>query len=59
MRTVANEIISITGLVITEDGKRAIRVNRSGTDAQLLGNELAQRAIAQGAHEILATRMMQ
>jgi hydroxymethylbilane synthase len=54
-----NGIISLTGLVISEDGKRAIHVNRAGTDAQLLGNELAHRAIAQGANEILAASMMQ
>lgn len=48
-------IINLTGLVITEDGKKAIHINRTGTDAQLLGNELAQRAIAQGANEILRT----
>jgi hydroxymethylbilane synthase len=51
--------INLTGLVISEDGKKAIPVNRAGTDPQLLGNELAERAIAQGANEILALRMMQ
>lgn len=56
---VENEMISLTGLVISEDGRRAIQVNRSGADAQLLGNELAQRAIAQGANEILAIGELQ
>ncbi len=51
--------IRLTGLVISEDGKKAIQVNRAGVDAQLLGNELAKRAIAQGANEILALRVMQ
>lgn len=46
-------VMRLTGLVISEDGKRAIRVDRTGTDAQFLGSELAQRAIAQGANEIL------
>jgi hypothetical protein len=32
-------------------------VSRAGTDAQLLGHELAQRAIAQGANEILGVEM--
>src|SRR6266536_524648 len=44
--------IRLIGLVISEDGKKAIQVNRAGIDAQLLGNELAERAIAQGANEI-------
>jgi hydroxymethylbilane synthase len=47
------KIIRLTGLVISEDGGKAIQVDRTGFDAQLLGNELAQRAIAQGAKEIL------
>ncbi len=51
--------IRLIGLVISEDGKKAIQVNRAGIDAQLLGNELAERAIAQGANEILALRVMQ
>jgi hydroxymethylbilane synthase len=53
-----SSVISLTGLVISDDGKKAIHVNRSGMDAQLLGNELAQRAIAQGANEILAVKEM-
>ena len=47
------KVINMTGLVISEDGRRAIQVARTGFDAQLLGNELAHRAIAQGANEIL------
>ena len=47
------KVINMTGLVISEDGRRAIQVARMGFDAQLLGNELAQRAVAQGANEIL------
>jgi hydroxymethylbilane synthase len=46
--------ISLTGLVISEDGNKAIRVMGEGTDPRKLGNELAQKAIAQGADEILA-----
>jgi hydroxymethylbilane synthase len=52
------KVINMTGLVISEDGKRAIQVTRTGFDAQLLGNELAQRAIAQGANEILKMEMI-
>jgi len=53
-----SSVISLTGLVISEDGKRATHINRTGTDAQLLGNELAQRAIAQGANEILGVEVL-
>jgi hydroxymethylbilane synthase len=56
---VEGKTILLTGLVISEDGKKAIHVKRTGTDANLLGNELAQRAIAQGANEILAASVMQ
>jgi porphobilinogen deaminase len=51
-------VISLAGLVISEDGKKAIHVSRTGTDAQLLGNELAQRAIAQGAKDLLGVRVL-
>ncbi len=50
--------ISLAGLVISEDGKKVIRVKRSGADAQILGNELAQRAIAQGANDILSVKVV-
>ena len=56
---IEGEFINLTGLVISEDGKRAVQVNRTGADAQSLGNELAQRAIAQGANEILIESVMQ
>ena len=48
-----SSVISLTGLVISEDGKRAVKVTGQGTDALQLGNELAQKAIQQGASEIL------
>jgi hydroxymethylbilane synthase len=53
------KVIKLTGLVISEDGKRAIQVERTGFDAQLLGIELAHRAIAQGANEMLGDRVSQ
>src|SRR3990172_1491543 len=46
-------VISLTGLVISEDGKKAVKLTGQGTDASQLGNELAQQAIAQGASDIL------
>lgn len=45
--------IELTGLVISEDGKHVVKVTGEGTDALQLGNELAQKAIRQGASEIL------
>jgi hydroxymethylbilane synthase len=51
------KVIKLTGLVISEDGEKAIQVNRTGFDAQLLGSELAHRAIAQGANDILGERV--
>jgi hydroxymethylbilane synthase len=45
--------IGLTGLVISEDGRKSVKVTRHGTDALQLGHELAQEAIAQGAAEIL------
>jgi hydroxymethylbilane synthase len=47
-------VILLTGLVISEDGKKKVKVTSQGTDALKLGNELAQHAISQGANEILA-----
>jgi hypothetical protein len=44
----------LTGLVISEDGTKAIRVIGEGPHALQLGDELAQKAVAQGASEILA-----
>lgn len=46
-------VILLTGLVISPDGKQAVKVTGQGTDAIQLGNELAQQAIAQGASDIL------
>jgi hydroxymethylbilane synthase len=51
--------IRLKGLVISEDGKKSIQVNRTGTDPQRLGQELAQWAFAQGANEILTSSVMQ
>ena len=53
-----SKVITLTGLVISEDGRKAVHVNHRGTDPQILGQELAQRAIAQGANEILAARVI-
>jgi hydroxymethylbilane synthase len=46
--------IRLAGLVISRDGSRAIKVKDEGMDPLELGNELARKAISQGANEILA-----
>lgn len=45
--------ISLTGLVISEDGKKVVKITNEGMDALELGKKLSQQAIAQGADEIL------
>jgi len=48
------QIIHLTGLVASTDGKQVIKVSGDGVDPSELGNRLAQKAIAQGASEIMA-----
>ena len=48
-----SKVIILTGLVISEDGKKIVKVTGHGVDALKLGNELSQQAIEQGADEIL------
>ncbi len=48
-----SSVISLTGLVISEDGKKIVKVHDEGNDALELGKRLADKAIAQGADEIL------
>lgn len=48
-----SSVISLTGLVISENGKTVVKVIGEGVDALQLGNELAQKAIQNGANEIL------
>lgn len=45
--------ISLTGLVLSVDGQKSIKVSGEGTDPLQLGHEVAQQAIAQGADQIL------
>jgi hydroxymethylbilane synthase len=51
--------IHLTGLVISEDGKKAVRVAGRGTHSLELGNRLALQALAQGAEEILKLTRVQ
>ena len=48
-----NQSLQMTGLVASVDGQRVIRVSGVSSEPILLGAELAQLALAQGAREIL------
>jgi len=56
-RIMSDELL-LTGLVISEDGKKIVKVTGQGTEPFQLGNDLAQGAITQGANEILAARLV-
>jgi hydroxymethylbilane synthase len=45
--------IDLAGLVISEDGKKVVKVTGAGVDALELGKRLADEALANGADEIL------
>ena len=47
-------IIALIGLVTARDGQRLVRVSGTGSNADALGAELAQQALAQGAEHLLA-----
>ncbi len=47
--------IRLTGLVISEDGRKFVKVHAAGTGPLELGHELAEKAIRRGADEILNT----
>jgi porphobilinogen deaminase len=51
--TVTGDQINLAGLVISEDGQRAVRVTGQGSDALALGKQLADEAIHHGASNIL------
>jgi hydroxymethylbilane synthase len=48
-----NDEMMLTGLVATVDGRRVIEVKGYGRDPHQLGTELAEKALAQGAAELL------
>lgn len=48
-----SSVITLTGLVISENGEKIVKLTDQGTSALQLGNELAKKAIQQGADEIL------
>jgi hydroxymethylbilane synthase len=52
---VDEDTLTLQGVIVSLDGKRVIRVTQQGaaTEAQPIGQELAQQALAQGAHTLL------
>ena len=48
-----SSVIRLTGLVSSLDGQQAIRVEGEGSDAVVLGQQLAKEALEQGAARIL------
>ena len=48
-----SSVISLTGLVSSPDGKKAIKVSGEGNDVVELGQKLAEEALAKGAARIL------
>jgi len=46
-------VVRLTGLVCDLDGRRSTRVQGEGSDPAALGKQMAQRALAEGAREIL------
>lgn len=48
-----SSVISLTGLVISEYGKKVVKVAGEGSDALTLGKSLAGQAVQNGADEIL------
>jgi hydroxymethylbilane synthase len=48
-----SSVISLMGLVISENGQEKVKVTGQGMNPLQLGNELAQKAIQQGADKIL------
>ena len=51
--TSTKQVIKLKAVVLNLDGSKRIDVEGSGDDALLLGEELAQKALQQGAHQLL------
>ncbi len=50
---IKEDVIVMQGLVAETDGTRVIKVSGQGEDPQVLGKQLAQKALTQGAGEML------
>ena len=53
LATLKDKTIQLQGVVAAPDGSEVLRVKNSGTEAQTLGEDLAQKALNQGASELL------
>jgi hydroxymethylbilane synthase len=51
---VDGDTIQLQGVISAPDGSRVLRVSDSGTDAQSLGETLAQKSLVKGASDLLA-----
>jgi len=54
LASVEGNTIQLQGVIAAPDGSRVLRVSASGTDAQSLGETLAQKSLAEGAGDLLA-----
>jgi hydroxymethylbilane synthase len=52
--SVDGDTIQLQGVITAPDGSRVLRVSANGTDAQSLGEYLAQKSLAEGAGDLLA-----
>jgi hydroxymethylbilane synthase len=52
--SVDGDTIQLQGVIAATDGSRVLQVSASGTDAQSLGETLAQKSLAEGAGDLLA-----
>jgi len=51
---VDGDTIHLQGVIAAPDGSRVLRVSDSGTDAQPLGETLAQKSLVEGANDLLS-----
>jgi hydroxymethylbilane synthase len=54
LASVDGDTIQLQGVITAPDGSRVLRVSASGTDAQSLGETLAQKSLSEGAGDLLA-----
>jgi len=53
--TVSDGVVHLRGLVAALDGSRVVEVKASGSDAESLGNTLAEQALELGAAELMSS----
>jgi len=55
LASVDGDTIQLQGVIAAPDGSRVLRVSASGTDAQSLGETLAQNSLSKGANDLLTS----